>query len=68
MVRNAEDAPVGFEKLRGEEHGLYAERWVPFDKELAVMVVRSETEIILYPVVETTQKNSICHTVRLPGA
>jgi phosphoribosylaminoimidazole carboxylase len=26
--------------LGGYEHGLYAEKWAPFVKELAVMVVR----------------------------
>lgn len=64
VVRDAASASEGFAKLRGETHGLYAEKWVPFAKELAVMVVRSETELIMYPVVETTQHNSICHTVR----
>jgi phosphoribosylaminoimidazole carboxylase len=46
---------------------IYAEKWVPFEKELAVMVVRSKHDIITYPVVETTQKNSICHSVLAPA-
>ena len=64
VVASLGDGAAGFAKLSGDAHGLYAERWVPFAKELAVMVVRSEAELCLYPVVETTQHNSICHTVK----
>lgn len=47
---------------------LYAERWCPFTKELAVMVVRSlEGEVFAYPVVETVHQNNICHTVFAPA-
>lgn len=47
---------------------LYAERWAKFDRELAVMVVRSVTgEVRSYPVVETVHKNSICHLVFAPA-
>jgi 5-(carboxyamino)imidazole ribonucleotide synthase len=43
---------------------VYAEAFVPFVKELAVIVVRgSKGEIVTYPVVETIQKNNICHEV-----
>ncbi|ETV96064.1 phosphoribosylaminoimidazole carboxylase, ATPase subunit [Aphanomyces invadans] len=47
---------------------LYAEKWVPFTKELAVMVVRQGSDVRCYPVVETTQHNNICHTVLAPAA
>ncbi|RHY61505.1 hypothetical protein DYB34_012170 [Aphanomyces astaci] len=47
---------------------LYAEKWVPFVKELAVMVVRQGSDVRSYPVVETTQHNNICHTVLAPAA
>ncbi|OBZ90290.1 phosphoribosylaminoimidazole carboxylase [Choanephora cucurbitarum] len=47
---------------------LYAEKWAPFVKELAVMVVRSASgEVRAYPVVETIHKNSICHLVIAPA-
>ncbi|EQC38033.1 AIR carboxylase [Saprolegnia diclina VS20] len=46
---------------------LYAEKWVPFTKELAVMVVRQGGDVRAYPVVETTQANNICHTVLAPA-
>ena len=46
----------------------YIEQFVPFTKELAVMVARStKGEIITYPVVETIHKNNICHTVFAPA-
>ena len=47
---------------------LYAEKWAPFVKELAVMVVRrANGEVRAYPVVETVHKNSICHLVISPA-
>jgi phosphoribosylaminoimidazole carboxylase len=46
---------------------LYAEKWVPFVKEIAVMVVRSTTgEVRSYPAVETVHKDNVCHLVFAP--
>ena len=46
---------------------LYAEKWVPFSREIAVMVVRTtEGEVVSYPVVETVHRESICHLVFAP--
>lgn len=54
--------------LGGYERGLYAERWVPFVCELAVMVVRSrDGTVISYPVVQTIHKDNICHTTEAPA-
>ncbi|KAL4111553.1 hypothetical protein PRIC1_003231 [Phytophthora ramorum] len=57
------------EKLLAEEEAkLYAEKWVPFVKELAVMVVKGvDGDVRAYPVVETTQRDSICDTVLAPA-
>ncbi|KAF6013739.1 phosphoribosylaminoimidazole carboxylase ade2 [Brettanomyces bruxellensis] len=47
---------------------LYAEKWAPFIKELAVMVVRSlDNKVYSYPTVETVQQNNICHIVYAPA-
>ncbi|TID28837.1 hypothetical protein CANINC_002268 [Pichia inconspicua] len=47
---------------------LYAEKWAPFIKELAVMVVRNPNgEVFSYPTVETIHKDNICHTVYVPA-
>lgn len=46
---------------------LYAEKWVPFIKEIAVMVVRtSDGDVVSYPAVETVHKDNICHLVFAP--
>ncbi|KXN88339.1 Phosphoribosylaminoimidazole carboxylase [Leucoagaricus sp. SymC.cos] len=46
---------------------LFAEKWVPFIKEIAVMVVRTTSgEVVSYPVVETVHKDNICHLVFAP--
>ncbi|KAJ9063811.1 phosphoribosylaminoimidazole carboxylase ade2 [Entomophthora muscae] len=48
--------------------GFYVERWVKYTKELACMVVRSiEGEVVSYPVVETVQKDNVCHVVLAPA-
>lgn len=50
----------------------YAEKWVPFELELAVMVIRAEDDaghlrrVIPYPVVETVHEDSICSKVYMP--
>jgi len=58
-----------FDQLSGASAGggVYAEKWCPFVKELAVMVARSSTgEVRSYPVVETVQENNICHSTLVP--
>lgn len=57
----------GIEKLSGRSNGLMAEKFVPFVKELAIMVADNGKETVCYPVVETIQKNHICHTVIAPA-
>lgn len=50
----------------------YAEKWVPFELELAVMVVRTEDNhgktkrVIPYPAVETIHEDNICSKVFMP--
>jgi phosphoribosylaminoimidazole carboxylase len=46
---------------------LYAEKFLPFVNEVAVMVVHlASGEIRSYPAVETVHKNNICHLVLAP--
>lgn len=55
-----------FQKLAGRE--LYAEKFVPFTKELAVVAARSSAgDIALFPLVETVHVNHICDTVTMPA-
>lgn len=70
-VKDREDAKRGFEHFNPNsklERPLYAEEFVDFSKELAVMVVRSaKGELRTYPCVETIQKNHICNEVIAPA-
>jgi 5-(carboxyamino)imidazole ribonucleotide synthase len=51
-----------------EGRSVYAEAVVPFVKELAVIAVRDlKDNIVTYPVVETIQKDNICHEVLAPA-
>lgn len=65
-VQSSEDIRTAFEKLGGAR--LYAEKFISFQKELAVVAVRSEGgEIRTYPTVETVHENHICVLVRMPA-
>ncbi|KAI0889398.1 phosphoribosylaminoimidazole carboxylase [Annulohypoxylon maeteangense] len=54
------------------DQALYAEKWVPFEMELSVMVLRTEDDngklkhVYPYPVVETIHEDSICTKVFYP--
>jgi len=61
---------AGWEKItrQAPDAVIYAEAFVPFVKELAVMVARSLTgEVRVYPAVETIQHDHICHYVLAPA-
>ena len=66
VVRSESELPAAIQKLGGKE--IYAEKWANFTKELAVMVVQTQCGITqCYPVVETIQKDNICHIVIAPA-
>jgi 5-(carboxyamino)imidazole ribonucleotide synthase len=66
-VKNEEDLSRGVKQLSSRHSELMAESFINFKMELAVMVVRTKHEIKTYPVVETIQKNHICHFVIAPA-
>lgn len=66
-VKNINEYNEALNRLSKRHTKIYAEEFVPFVKELAIMVVQTKKEIITYPVVETIQKNHICHTVIAPA-
>lgn len=67
VLKRRMDIEKGLEKLSGRS--LYVEKFVPFTKELAVMVVKSvKGEIKTYPVVETIHINNVCDTVIVPAS
>lgn len=66
-IRRSSDIAPALERLAGRD--LMAEAYVPFVRELAVIVARDQRGAMkIYPVVETVQQNHICHIVRCPAA
>jgi 5-(carboxyamino)imidazole ribonucleotide synthase len=52
-------------KTKGE---LLVEAFIPYEKELAVMIARNKTgDMVVYPVAHTMQENHICHYVNVPA-
>ncbi len=67
VVADESSIDFAYEKLGGKS-SLYAEKFVPFEKELAVVAARSQDgKVITFPVVETIHKNNICHIVISPA-
>lgn len=66
VIKNEDDIEKAWEKW--EDVPLYAEKFVPFEKELACVSARDMFgTIVSYPPVETVHKNNICHIVRSPA-
>ncbi|HTL89565.1 MAG TPA: 5-(carboxyamino)imidazole ribonucleotide synthase [Leptolyngbya sp.] len=66
VIWNQTDWESTIEKLQNIP--IVIEEFIPFDRELAVMAARSTSgEIVVYPVVETQQKNQVCHRVIAPA-
>jgi 5-(carboxyamino)imidazole ribonucleotide synthase len=67
-VDSAADIYKAWNALGGEHHALYVEAYCNFACELAVIVTRAaDGSVAEYPVVETVQRNHICHLVRAPA-
>jgi len=65
VIRGTKDIKPALQKLKGTE--LYIERFVPYKKELAIQIARdTKGNMAVYPLVETVQKNNICHQVKYP--
>lgn len=68
-LRGPEDVAPACEQLGFPARELLVEAWVPFVRELGVMVTRGRgNSFAVYPVVETIQQNHICTVVRAPAA
>ncbi|GMI44351.1 hypothetical protein TrCOL_g425 [Triparma columacea] len=67
VLKSIEDAQKAFDTVNNPG-GVYAEGWVDFVDELAVMVVRSTTgESKCYPTVSAIQRDSVCRIVVAPA-
>ncbi len=67
-VRDASGLDEAWEKLGGGENPLYVEEFCDFEQELAIIVTRSiDGSMVHYPVVETVNRDHICHVVKAPA-
>ena len=67
-LRCADDVPLGWRQLGGDSNELYVEAFCHFKSELAVIVTRGRAgEAAVYPVVETVQRNHVCHSEEAPA-
>ena len=65
---SASDLESAWQALGGGSNALMVEAFFPFEKELAVIVTRGrDGATVVYPVVETVQRNHICHAVKAPA-
>ena len=61
-----DEAREAFARLDAGE-GVLAERFLRFERELAVMVARGPGEALPYPVAQTVQRDHVCHEVVVPA-
>lgn len=67
-VNNASEIDAAWDKLDGNNRTLYAEAFCPFVSELAIIITTSRNgEVAAYPLVESVQRDHICHVVRCPA-
>lgn len=67
-LHSAADLDAAWQTLDGHRNSLFVEGWFDFQRELAVMITRSAVgDIATYPVVETIQRDHICHVVKAPA-
>jgi len=67
-VRSEADVEAGWQTLGGGKTELFVEAFWHFNKELAVIVTRGGNgELAVYPVVETIQRDHVCHVVKAPA-
>ncbi len=67
-VKSLQELESAWESLSASD-GLLLEAFVPFVRELAVLVARTpDGRSVVYPVVDTEQKDHRCHAVSVPAA
>lgn len=68
-LRSAGDAPAAWAKLGGDRgRELFVEEFCDFTTELAIIVTRGrDGASVSYPLVETLQRDHVCHIVKAPA-
>jgi 5-(carboxyamino)imidazole ribonucleotide synthase len=68
-VHVPEELPSAWAKLEGDSNPLYVEEFCPFTMELATILTRGRGgEVVRFPVVETVNREHICHVVKAPAS
>ena len=69
-LRSAADVTVAWTKLGGDEgRELFLEEFCDFTTEIALIVTRGrDGGSVSYPVVETVQRDHVCHLVKAPAS
>lgn len=68
-VRTDGDLPAAWARLDGDRQALYVEELCAFRRELAIIVTRAQDgRVVRYPVVETINREHICHVTKGPVA
>lgn len=67
-LNSAADIANAWTQLGGDVNALFVEEYCFFTAELAMMITRARAgETACYPVVETVQRDHICHLVKAPA-
>jgi 5-(carboxyamino)imidazole ribonucleotide synthase len=67
-VDKVADAEAAFQDLQGDQRGLIAEGWLPFEREISVLVARStKGETHCFPVVENVHEAGILASSLVPA-
>jgi 5-(carboxyamino)imidazole ribonucleotide synthase len=68
-IENPNDVTTLLASLSSNTRDMIVERWIPIEREIAVMVARSPSgQIATYPVVQTLQVDGICREIVVPAA
>lgn len=69
-LRSVTDAAAAWTKLGGDQgRELFVEAFCDFATEIAVIVTRGRDGVsVSYPLVETVQRNHVCHVVKAPAS
>ncbi|RSL30719.1 5-(carboxyamino)imidazole ribonucleotide synthase [Salibacterium salarium] len=69
VIDEKTDIKKAFDELAEQTEDLVLEAWIPFEKEISVIVTRSTTgEITTFPVGENIHKNNVLHQTIVPAA
>jgi len=66
-IKSETDIDSSLKHFDFPKYDLLVEKFIIYEKELALVAAKNSTEVVLYPIVETHQDNHICHFVTSPS-